>query len=212
MNEPNPGVGSLLAGNTGVGPSYVAVGIPQGIIVDRGSGEIAGGVRRGGELISLDKVEYRIWALLLTPMTLTVATEVASSRGWGDLDQTIARLEKLDLLVTVEPGKSMDATVERLRPLPLGVGLGNGSGDPMTFEIQNAALSLPKPVSLNIVAIMFWWEFDGTKSLREIAAKVTSQLPGLPVDDADAVASQLAYGLMANRLLYLDCPAPALDG
>lgn len=212
MNEPYTALDSPLAEKEGIGPSYVAVGIPQGIVVDRASGEIAGAVRRGGELVSLDQVEYGIWTLLLTPMTLAVATQFASSRDWGDLDQTFARLGKLDLLVTIAPGKAMGATVERLRPLPLGVGLGNSSGDPTRFEIQNATWSLPSPVSLDVVAIMFWWEFDGTKSLREIAAHVVSQLPGLSLDDADTVASQLAYGLMANRLLYLDCPVQRRGG
>jgi hypothetical protein len=209
MNAPDSALGSPLAQKEGTGPSHLAVGIPQGIVVDGASGEIAGAVRRGGELVSLDQVEYGIWTLLLTPMTLTVATEVTSSRDWGDLDQTIARLGKLDLLVTIEPGKAMDATLERLRPLPLGVGLGNSSGDPMRFEIQNAALSLPTPVSLDVVGVMFWWEFDGTRSLREIVGRVAARLPGLSTDRADAVVTQLAYGLMASRLLYLDHPQPS---
>jgi hypothetical protein len=191
------------------GPSYVAVGIPQGIIVDRASGEIAGAVRRGGELVSLDKVEYGMWTILLTPMTLTAATEAAANRNWGDLDQAVARLGELDLLIRVEPGKAMDGALGRLRPLPLGLGLGNSSGDLTTFELQNAALSLPTPVSLNVVAIMFWWEFDGTRSLRDIAARVVTRLPSLSVDHADAVLTQLVHGLMGSRLLYLDRPLPS---
>ena len=206
MNDQSPRPGTLLVEKEGVGSSYVAVGIPQGIVVDRASGEIAGAVRRGGELVSLDRVEYGIWTLLLTPMTLATATEIASSSDWGDPDQTIARLKKLDLLVTIEPGKAMDATLERLRPLPLGVGLGNSGDDPTRFEIQNAALSLPTPVSLDVVGVMFWWEFDGTRSLREIVGRVTARVPALSTDRADAVATQLAYGLMASRLLYLDLP------
>jgi hypothetical protein len=204
MNDESPRPGSLVAENKGIGSSYVAVGIPQGIVVDGASGEITGAVRRGGEIVWLDKVEYGIWILLLTPMTLATATEVASSSEWGDLDQTIARLRKLDLLVAIEPGKVMDATLERLRPLPLGVGLGNSSADPTRFEIQNAALSLPTPVSIDLVGVMFWSEFDGTRSLREIVGRVTTRHPALSSDRADAVVTQLAYGLMASRLLYLD--------
>ena len=109
--------------------------------------------------------------------------------------------------VTIEPGKAMGAALERLRPLPLGVGLGNYKGDPTRFEIQNATLSLPSPVSLDVVAIMFWWEFDGTRSLREISSHVAARIPGLSMDRADTVVTQLAYGLMASRLLYLDCPS-----
>jgi hypothetical protein len=187
-----------------IGPLHISVGIPQGVLVDQGTGEIAGAVRRGGELVSLDRVEYGIWSLLLTPMTLAMATDVASSSEWGNLEQTIARLRKLDLLVGVEAGKSMDSTLGRLRPISLGVGLGNNSGDPTRFEIQNAALSLPEPVSLDVVGVMFWWEFDGTRSLREIVGRVVARLPNLSADLAWAVATQLACGLMASRLLYLD--------
>lgn len=208
MNEPYPTARSLLA-EKGTGPSYVAVGIPQGIIVDPANGEIAGAVRAAGELLSLDKVEYGMWTILLTPMTLTAAIEAASNRNWGGLDQAIARLGELDMLVRIEPGKAMDGALARLRPLPLGLGLGNSNGDPTTFELQNAALSLPAPVSLNVVATMFWWEFDGTRSLRDIAVRVATRFPGLAADRADAVLTQLVHGLMASRLLYLDHPLPS---
>lgn len=208
MTESNPALGSAAAGRLDTGPSYVAVGIPQGVVVDRASGEIAGAVRRGGELVSLDSVEYGLWTILLTPMTLTTATGTASNHNRVHLDQAFARLGELDLLVTIEPGKAMNGALERLRPLPLGLGLGNCKGDPTRFEIQNATLSLPSPVSLDVVAIMFWWEFDGTRSLREIASHVAARVPGLPIDRADTIAAQLAYGLMASRLLYLDCPVP----
>jgi hypothetical protein len=209
MSEPDMTLAAPAPKRVDTRPSYAAVGIPQGVIVDRASGEIAWAVRRGGELVSLGRVEYGLWTILLTPMTLSAATEAASNRGWGNLDHAIARLGELDLLVTIEPGKAMGTILERLRPLPLGLGLGNGRGDPARFEIQNAALSLPTPVSLDVVAILFWWEFDGTRSLREIAAHVAAQVPGLSIDRADAVVTQLAYGLMASRLLYLDHPVPA---
>jgi hypothetical protein len=209
MSEQYLNLGSPAAERPDIGPSYAAVGIPQGISVDRASGEIAGGVRRGGELVSLDSIEYELWAILLTPMTPAAATEAASNHNWSHLDQSIARLGELDLLVTIEPGKAMGRALERLRPLPLGVGLGNYKGDPTRFEIQNATLSLPSPVSLDVVAIMFWWEFDGTRSLREIAARVAARIPSLSIDRAEAVVTQLAYGLMASRLLYLDCPVPS---
>jgi hypothetical protein len=206
MTELNPALRSPPAGRLDVGPSFAAIGIPQGMIVDRASGEIGGAVRRGGELVSLGTVEYALWTILLTPMTLSAVTEVVSNRSWDSLDGAIARLGELDLLVTIEPGKAMGGTLERLRPLPLGLGMGNCKGDPTRFEIQNATLSLPTPVSLDAVAIMFWWEFDGTRSLREISSHVAARLPTLSIDRADTVATQLAYGLMASRLLYLDRP------
>jgi hypothetical protein len=178
------------------------------MIVDRATGETGGAVRRGGELVSLDSVEYALWTILLAPVTPAAVTEAASNNDWSRMDQSIARLGELDLLVTIEPGKAMGGALERLRPLPLGLGLGNSKGDPMRFEIQNATLSLPSPVSLDVLAIMFWWEFDGTSSLREISSRVAARFPDLSIDRADAVVTQLAYGLMVNRLLYLDCPLP----
>jgi hypothetical protein len=206
MSQLYPSPGFAAVESLDICLSYVGVGIPQGIIVDRASGEIAGGVCRGGELVSLERIEYELWTILLTPMAPAAATEVAANHNWSHLDQSMARLEELDLLVTIEPGKAMSGVLERLRPLPLGVGLGNYKGDAMRFEIQNSTLSLPSPVSLDPVAIMFWWEFDGTRSLREIVARVAARIPDLSTDRAEAVVTQLAYGLMASRLLYLDCP------
>lgn len=208
MSKPYPAPGFLTATRSGIGPYYAAVGIPQGIIVDPASGEIGGAVRRGGELVSLDSVEYALWTILLAPATPAAVTEAASNHNGRRLDQSIARLGELDLLVTIEPGKAMGAALERLRPLPLGVGLGNCKGDPMRFEIQNASLSLPSPVSLDVLAVTFWWEFDGTRSLREITERVIARVPSLSIGRAEAVATQLTYGLMATRLLYLDCLLP----
>lgn len=203
---PRSTIGSVLAGK-GTRLSYAAVGIPQGIIVDRASGEMAGAVRRGGELVSFDKAEYGMWTILLTPMAPSVATEIASNQNWGDLDQAIARLRELDLVVKIEAGEAMGSGLGHLRPLPLGLGLGNTNGDPTTFEIQNAALSLAAPVSLDAVAIMFWWEFDGASSLQEIASRVATRLPEISVDRAGAVLTELVHGLMGSRLIYLDRPS-----
>ncbi|OBK23867.1 hypothetical protein A5634_04740 [Mycobacterium asiaticum] len=139
-------------------------------------------------------------------MTVGAATEFATSRKWGELEQAIARLEKLELLATIDPGKPMDALAERIRPVPLGVGLGNSGEDPAEFQLQNSALSLSEPVSLDIVGVMFWWEFDGTRSLREIVERVVDRAGGISIDSAENVVTQLVHGLMASRLLYLDYP------
>jgi hypothetical protein len=185
---------------------YAAVGIPQGVILDRASGEIAGAVRRGGELVSLDPVEYGLWHRLLTPMTRVAVVAAALHDELGDLDPAIERLEDVDLVVAISPGAAMDDDLERLRPIPLGVGLGNLNGDPTRFEIQNSTMSLPSPVSVDAIAIMFWWEIDGTKSMREVVSYVASWLPELSDDLVETAATGLVGGLMANRLLYLDTP------
>lgn len=209
MSNTYPAAGSLTAETPpDIGLSYAAVGIPQGIVVDRASGEAAGGVRRGGELVSIETSEYELWAALLTPMTPAAISEAAVKRGWSHLNQSMKRLAALSLLAKIEPGKALGSSLERLRPLPLGVGLGNLPGDPTRFEIQNASLSLPRPVSLDVIAVMFWWEFDGARTLREISARVATKIVGLSIGHAEAVASQLVYALMDSRLIYLDFPVP----
>ena len=185
---------------------YVAVGIPQGLIVDQENGEIAGAVRRGGELVSLGQAEYGMWATLLTPLTLDAAIKVASTCGWSGPESIIARLGELDLLAPIDPGQAMNGTLSRLRPIPLGCGLGNMGGDSMQFEIQNATLSRPSPILLDVVSVMFWWEFDGISTLAEAVALVTSRVPGLPLHQANTIAARLVFVLMVNRTLYLDSP------
>jgi hypothetical protein len=204
--EASPDLGSDRTQSPGIGTRYAAVGIPQGLIMDRDNSEIAGAVRRGGELVSLDPAEYGMWITLLTPLTLDASVKVASARNWSDPEPVIARLEDLNLLTRIDPGQAMDDTLSRLRPIPLGCGLGNLKGDSTSFEIQNATLSRPSAISLDVVSIMFWWEFDGTSTLREIAAQVVSRVPSLSLHRADTIASQLTYGLMFNRMLYLDSP------
>jgi hypothetical protein len=207
MSHLDPAVSTAIPEWRDIGPTYIALGIPQGVIADRATGEIAGAVRRGGELVSLDSVEYQLWRILLTPLTPGDTSEVALKHHWGDVEPTIARLREMGLLAQVEPGKPLDGILAALRPLPLGFGLGNFDGDPMRFEIQNAALSLPSPVSLDVVAVLFWWEFDGTKSLGDVVSHVATAIPELSLDTAESLATSLIYGLMTCRLLYLDSRA-----
>lgn len=184
-------------------PSYLAVGIPQGIIVDRSSGEVAGAVRRGGELVSLDRTEYALWTLLLSPMTLSAATEIGSVQNWDALGRALERLDGQDLIAPVGPGSAL----QRLRPLPLGFGLGNSAAEPTTFRLQDATLSLPSPVVLDVVEAMIWWEFDGAKTLGEIGSCLAGRLPDLSSEVAGAAVIALVHRLMASRLLYLDGPS-----
>jgi hypothetical protein len=188
------------------GIRYAAVGIPQGLIVDRENREVAGAVRRGGELVSLDPVEYGMWTTLLTPLTLSASAEVASARNWSNPEQMVARLGQLNLLVPIDPAKAMNGAMSRLRPIPLGCGLGNLRGDSKRFEIQNATLSRPSPISLDVVSAMFWWEFDGASTLQEIVAAITSRVPSLSLHRAGVIVVRLVYILMVNRMLYLDAP------
>jgi hypothetical protein len=189
--------------------SYAAIGIPQGLITDRETGETGGAVRRGGELVTLDPAGYGMWATLLMPLTLGAAAKVASARGWGDAGLVVDRLEGAGLLARIDRTQAASGPLLQLRPIPLGCGLGNLSGDPARFELQNATLSRPAPLSLDVVSVMFWWEFDGASSLQDIASVVTARIPGLSLPAAHAIVAGLAYELMVNRMLYLDSPRPA---
>jgi hypothetical protein len=190
----------------GPGPRYAAVGIPQGIIVDPDNKETAGAVRRGGELVSLEPLQYGIWTTLLTPLAMTASAKIAAACRWGDPEPVIRSLADQDLLVTIDPGKPMSGALARLRPIPLGYSLGNAGGDAERFEIQDATLSLTAPLALDMLSVMFWWEFDGATSLHEAVSSITSRVRALPLYDASVIAARLACDLMLSRMLYLDTP------
>ena len=196
-------------GTHGPGPRYAAVGIPQGIILDPDNKETAGAVRRGGELVSLEPLQYGIWTTLLTPLALTASAEIAAACRWGDPEPVLRSLADQDLLVRIDPGQPMSGALARLRPIPLGYSLGNAGGDAERFEIQDASLSLTAPLALDMVSVMFWWEFDGATSLHEAVSSIASRVPALPLYDASVIAARLAYELMLGRMLYLDTPRKA---
>jgi hypothetical protein len=185
---------------------YAAVGIPHGLILDPGNQEMAGAVRRGGQLVSLEPAQYGIWTTLLTPLTMTASARLAAACDWGDPEPVIGWLADQDLLVPIDPGKPMNGALARLRPIPLGYGLGNTGGDAMRFEIQDATLSRAEPVALDVASAMFWWEFDGATSLDEAVSAITSRVPSLPPHEASIIAARLACELMLGRMLYLDTP------
>jgi hypothetical protein len=109
-------------------------------------------------------------------------------------------------LVGIDMAATVDADLARLRPIPLGVGIGNGGDSPAGFQLQNASLSLASPLSLDAIAIMFWWEFDGTNSLGGVIERVAGRLTEFPRAGLEYAAAGLIRDLMANRLLYLDAP------
>lgn len=190
----------------GPGTRYAAVGIPQGLILDPDTKETAGAVRRGGQLVSLEPVQYGVWTMLLTPQTMTTSAKIAAACRWGDPEPVMGWLADQDLLVMIDPGKPMSGALGRLRPIPLGYSLGNAGGDTTRFEVQDAMLSRTAPLALDVASVMFWWEFDGATSLHEAVSSITSRVPALPLYDASVIAARLAYELMLSRMFYLDTP------
>lgn len=198
-----PGTPALEAESTDT--FHAAVGLPMGVTADPESGETAGAVRRGGELVSLDPAEYGLWFLLLSPMTRGGAVGAAATIELADPEAALATLEDRDLLVTIIPGASMHDDLARLRPLPLGVALGNLE-EHGKFEIQNSSLTLTPPISVDPTSMMLWSEFDGTTSLRDSVLRVASWLPEFSSDLVESAVTRLVHGLMTHRLLHLDVP------
>jgi hypothetical protein len=185
-----------------------AVGIPQGLMVDPETADTSGAIRVGGELVAVEPHDYRMWALLLTPLPLTAAVEVASERRWQDPGLSVARLRGMGLLVEMSPNPGEGSGLAGLRPIPLGVGLGNSSDAADLFLVQNGNLSLSSPVALDPIATMLWWECDGTSSLAEIVELVATRMRDVPREVFEVAALGLVHELMGQRLLYLDSQAP----
>lgn len=204
MAQADPVAESAAAHGPKIETSLAAVGIPQGLIADPATGEVEGAVRIGGKLASLTVAEYRFWVILLAPIPESDVPAAAASYGL-DLDALNA-LQERHLVITIKPGAPLDDSLAQLRPLPLGAGVGNGDGDHTSFEIQNASLSLPSPVSVDPAGMMLWWQFDGTRPLGEVVRDVSSSLEDFGPDLIEIAATRLVQGLMANRLLYLDAP------
>jgi hypothetical protein len=171
---------------------YAALGIPQGVIADPASRTLAGAVRRGGELVSLSQDDYDVWSSLLRPKSEAAFAEVASLRGWTDVDDTLRRLLEAALAIELSAG----ADLARLRPIPRAVGVGNLNGDPHLFEIAGADSGL----IVDATTVTLWWELDGATSLETAVSRVGSRLPGLPREVLEAVAVQLVL----RGLVHLD--------
>ena len=157
-------------------------------------------------MVSLNRTDYEVWEHLLAPAPSPAVAETALHHNWERPVATISSLEERGLLVGISLRQSVGGELARLRPIPLGVGIGNLSGDATRFEIQNATLSLPTPIPLDPISIMFWWEFDGMTPLSKVAEHVASRLPEFSADAVAAAAVSLTCLLMARRLLYLDAP------
>jgi hypothetical protein len=194
------------------GPRFAAVGIPQGVVVDPEAGEEAGAVRRGGEVVSLDRVSYELWLLLLVPLPFAAIAASAASRGWGDLEPALARLARSQLSVALTQGEDeLAAELATLRPIPLGMGIGNTAAAPDTFRLQSADHSRQGPVVLDSFGVTFWWECDGASSLDEIVDRLAGRRTDLPRAAFVQTVVALTAELMTGRLLYLDS-MPERDG
>jgi hypothetical protein len=182
----------------------VAVGIPQGVIADPPNRTLAGAVRRGGEIVTLSQDDYDLWGSLATPRTPATLAEVASLRRWDDAADRVRSLTATDLVWELDPSQHHKEQLSRLRPVPLGVGAGNLAGDSRVFQIKAASPSQPKPITVDAMTIMLWWEFDGATSLAAAIARVSARAPEVREEMIEALAIPFVLSLMAGRLLHLD--------
>ena len=154
--------------------------------------------------MSVDRLDYELWLLLLSPLTIADIEETSSQQGWSAPHESLARLQALDLLVGVSGGGELEGDMTRLRPISLGVGIGNSHDSPSLFRLQDSTLSFATPVILDGLAILLWWEFDGATYLERAIANVASRFDNIPPQAVARGAAQLVCQLMAHRLLYLD--------
>jgi hypothetical protein len=183
---------------------YAAVGIPQGLITDPEAGQTAGAVRRGGELVSLTADDYGLWSSLGTPVSRTTLDEAVAARGRQAAYGEVQRLKELNLVLELDLEDSLDRQLGNLRPVPRGAGIGNLTAEPGTYQIKDEPLSQSPAVSVDPVAIMLWWEFDGAASVETAMGNVAKRLPELSRVALERLAVLLLMRLMAQRLIYLD--------
>lgn len=175
---------------------YLAVGIPQGVVLDPQTQERFGAVRRRGEIVFIDVADYALWTQLLVPRSQPAMGD--------DLHAAIARLQELGLLLEFDSWETAIATVGSLRPLPLAAGLGNAQAGPNQFQVRSEGGSDAPLVALEPIENLLWWEFDGRTLVQGAAARVATLTPGIETDTVLTIAVRLVLKLMANRLVYLD--------
>ncbi len=192
----------------GIGQVCAAVGIPQGLVVDPATGETSGAVRRGGDLVSIAPADYEVWLALATPRSSHGLREVEALEGWADVEDQIQRLRAECLVVDFDVSEALTEETRDLRPIPRGLGKGNVGDDSDVFRIQGHDPA-SRPLDVDPVTVMLWWEFDGLTSLEVAADKVALRLPSVRSDDLGRLAVALTLSLLAQRLIHLDCPASA---
>jgi hypothetical protein len=183
---------------------YAAVGIPQGLITDPEAAETAGAVRRGGELVSVTADDYGLWSSLSIPVSRAALDEAAAARGWQATYGGVQRLKGSKLVLELDIENSLEPQFGHLRPIPRGGGIGNLAVEAGTYQIKDDPLSRSPAVSVDPVAIMLWWEWDGATSVETAMDNVAKKLPELPRTALERLAVLLLLHLMARRLIYLD--------
>ena len=189
---------------TATGQIVAAVGIPQGLVVDPVDGNKHGAVRRGGDLVSVSPADYQTWEALATPRSSRGLHEVQALEQWPDLNDRLQRLRASRLVVDFDLARALTDDTEDLRPIPRGVGAGNVGDDTNIFRIHGPTAT---PLEVDPITVMLWWEFDGLTSLKRAVELVASRLPNVDSDQLGHLAVALTLALLAQRLIYLDCPA-----
>lgn len=170
-------------------PRSVAVGVPLGYLgpTPDVSEEPAFWVRRGSEMVALDRVSYRLWTALTIPRAVAdVVTQLA--RPQAEVAEDIAALQQERLVVALPHEAAALLQWHAIRPLAQGVGMGRDPEDPAWYEVWQETR---RALRLALPGYLFWAYSDGRRTLPDVI---------------DAVATHLALS-RATVLQTLDLPA-----
>jgi len=191
---------------------YLAIGIPQGVLVDSNqmdqSEEPFGNIRRGGMTMMIPFVAYQWWFLALSGTEENALRDLAAKQNeMEDFADNLAFMVESRLLL---PWTSDVGDIEHFREIrvvPAGVGVGNSWDDEVGFLIMSRRGD-PPSLRVDIVDYIIWTFFDGVLTLEQ-ACQATAEHAKVPVEDVRRRALTLVPALMRNGLALLDVVAPS---
>jgi len=185
-------------------PTYYAIGLPQGVLVDSNqSEEPFGNIRRGGKTVMIPFAAYQWWVLALDGVGVDTFRDLAAKQNeMEDFSDNLAWMVESRLLL---PWTGENGDIERfpeIRVLPAGVGVGNSRDDPVGFVILSRRGD-PSGLRVDIVGYIIWMFLDGVVTLEQ-ACQATAEHAKVPVEDVRQRALTLVPTLMRNGLALLD--------
>jgi len=189
--------------------TYLAIGLPQGVLLDSSqSQEPFGNIRRGGETIMVPFAAYQWWSFALGGAEENTLRDLAAKQNeMEDFPDNLAWMVENRLLL---PWTGEDGDIERFREIrvvPAGVGVGNSWDDPVGFIIMSRRGD-PPSLRVDIVDYIIWTFLDGVVTLEQ-ACQATAEHAKVPVEDVHKRALTLVPTLMRSGLALLDVVVPS---